>query len=163
MTPPRDPDQLIRTFLQEGSEQLHDQIYDAVRAEIDRKRQRVVIGPWRMPTLNKLVPIGLGTAAVVVALLVTIQLIRTPANSGVGGAPSATPSPSTATPSVAQPSASIGAGLPVGTRYQLIAEGGVRGSVTIPAAGWTGEGGILVKDDTADPPQGAGMIDLRRS
>ena len=49
MTTPRDPDRLIHAFVREGAEQLDDQVYDAVRAEIEQKRQRVVIGPWRVP------------------------------------------------------------------------------------------------------------------
>jgi hypothetical protein len=90
MTAQRDPDRLIHAILMEGSEQLQDQIYDAVRAEIERKRQRAVFGPWRMPDMNKLVPIGLGAAAVVVALVIGAQLLpRAPG--GVGGAPSAVP------------------------------------------------------------------------
>ena len=96
MTAPRDPDRMIRAFLFEGEEQLHDQIYDAVRAEIEHKRQRAVFGPWRMPIMNKLVPIGLGAAAVVVALVVGAQIFGLPDTNGTGGNPSATPSPSTA-------------------------------------------------------------------
>ncbi len=75
MTASRDPDRLIHAFLLEGEEQLQDQVYDAVRAEIEQKRQRVVIGPWRMPTMNKFVTIGLGAAAVVAVLFVGIQLL----------------------------------------------------------------------------------------
>ena len=60
MTASRDPDRLIGAFLNEGEDQLHDQVYDAVRADIEQKRQRAVIGPWRMPTMNKFVTIGLG-------------------------------------------------------------------------------------------------------
>ncbi len=56
MTTSRDPDRLIHAFVREGAEQLDDQVYDAVRAEIDQKRQRVVIGPWRVPNMSKLVP-----------------------------------------------------------------------------------------------------------
>jgi hypothetical protein len=85
MTTPRDPDRLIRAFLEEGSERLVDQVYDAVRAEIDTKRQRVVIGPWRMPAVNKLVPIGLGAVAVVAVLVVGGQRFR-PGEPGGGGA-----------------------------------------------------------------------------
>ena len=70
MTASRDPDRLIHAFVREGAEQLDDQVYDAVRAEIEQKRQRVVIGPWRVPNMNKLVPIGLGAAAVVAVLFV---------------------------------------------------------------------------------------------
>jgi hypothetical protein len=93
MTAQRDPDRLIHAILMEGSEKLQDQIYDAVRAGIERKRQRAVIGPWRMPDMNKLVPIGLGAAAVVVVIVIGTQLL--PRTGGVGGAPSAEP---TATP-----------------------------------------------------------------
>ena len=64
MTASRDPDRLIHAFLLEGEEQLQDQVYDAVRAEIEQKRQRAVFGPWRTPTMNKFVTIGLGAAAV---------------------------------------------------------------------------------------------------
>ena len=41
-------------------DQLHDRVYDAVRATIEQKRQRVIFGPWRAPTMNKFVTIGLG-------------------------------------------------------------------------------------------------------
>jgi len=37
MTTPRDPDRLIHAFLREGAEQLDDQVYDAVRADIDHR------------------------------------------------------------------------------------------------------------------------------
>jgi hypothetical protein len=163
MTPHRDPDRLIHTFVLEGAERLNDQVYDAVRAEIEHKRQRVVIGPWRMPNMNKLVPIGLGAAAVVVALVVAIPLLGPPASSGAGGAPTPSPSP-TAQPSVASPPASP-AGLPTGSHVLMdsqLGDGtpGLAMTVTIPAPGWDGErgGGILVKNESADPPDGAGMI-----
>jgi len=95
MTASRDPDRMIHHFLLEGGEELHDQVYDAVRAEIDVKRQRVFIGPWRLPTMNKIVPIGIGAAAVVVAVVIGAQLLGPTTAGGVGGAPSAEP---TATP-----------------------------------------------------------------
>jgi hypothetical protein len=92
MTASRDPDRMIHAFLFEGEEQLHDQIYDAIRAEIEQKRQRAVVGPWRMPIMNKLAPIGLGAAAVVVALVVGVKLLGPSEPIGPGGSPSATPS-----------------------------------------------------------------------
>jgi len=155
MTAHRDPDQMIHHFLLEGSERLHDQVYDAVRAEIEHQRQRVVIGPWRMPTFNKVVPIGLGAAAVVVALVVGTRLLGPPPAGGVGGAPSPTPSP-TAAPSVAEPS-TTGAGKAPGP-FLFTGAGGPHLTVTIPAPGWDGREGVLVKNDNADPPDGAGMI-----
>ena len=53
--------------------------------------------------MNKLLPIGLGAAAVVLALVAGTRLLGPPASGGLGGAPSPTP---TAEPSVATPSAS---------------------------------------------------------
>jgi hypothetical protein len=160
MSARRDPDQLIHDFIAEGGVELHDQVYDAVRATIEQKRQRVVIGPWRMPDMNKFVPIGVGAAAVVVALVVGSQLLGPSEPGGTGGTPSASPSPSPSPePSIAAPSRSTDAGLPVGSSHVLFDEDGVRGTVTIPAPGWSGESGILIKDDSgADPPDGAGMI-----
>ncbi len=96
MTTPRDPDRLIHAFLLEGAEQLQDQVYDVVRAEIDQKRQRVVIGPWRVPTVSKLVPIGLGAAAVIAVLFLGSQFIGSP-TSNLGG-------PTTQPPASAAPS-----------------------------------------------------------
>jgi len=97
MTAQRDPDRLITAFLMEGQTQLADPVFDAVRATIEHKRQRAVYGPWRLPNaMNKLLPFGLGAAAVVVALVIGIQLAGPTAPGGVGGPPSATP---TASPS----------------------------------------------------------------
>ena len=90
MTTPRDPDGLIHAFLLEGAEQLEDQVYDVIRAEIDQKRQRVVIGPWRVPAMSKLVPIGLGAAAVIAVLFLGSQFIGSP-TSNVGGPASLPP------------------------------------------------------------------------
>lgn len=107
MTTSRDPDRLIRAFLDEGEEQLHDQIYDAVRAQIEHKRQRAVFGLWRTPTMNKLVTYGLGAAAVVVLLVVGAQFVGS--RNGYFGAdptPAATPEPTplpTATPEPSAP------------------------------------------------------------
>ena len=102
MTTPRDPDLLINAFIREGAEQLQDQVYDVVRAEIDQKRQRVVIGPWRVPTVSKLVPIGLGAAAVIAVLFLGSRFIGSP-SSNVGG-PASQP-PESAAPSEAPGSA----------------------------------------------------------
>lgn len=154
MNAQRDPDRLINAFLMEGQTELADQVYDAVRATIDHQRQRVVIGPWRMPLMNKVVSLGLGAAAVVVALVVGAQLLGPPAPSGVGGGPSATPS-ATAAPSVAPPP-----GIPVGL-FTIVDEGApnapLRTTVTIPASGWTSfpDFGGLGKGDDADPPEAA--------
>lgn len=92
MTARRDPDRMIRAFLMDGQTELADPVFDAVRSTIEQRQQRVVIGPWRMPLMNKFVSIGLGAAAVVALLVIGIQLLGPAASSGVGG-PGATPSP----------------------------------------------------------------------
>ena len=86
MTAPRDPDQLIRAFLDEGRTELPDRAYDAVRDQIDRTRQRVVIGPWRESDMNTYAKVALAAAAVLVVAVIGINLL--PGGSGgVGGAP----------------------------------------------------------------------------
>jgi len=90
MTPPRDPDRLIHTFLMEGQTELPDQVYDAVRDRIEETRQRAVIGPWRTSDVNNFLKIGLAAAAVVVIAVVAINLL--PGSPAPGGEPSASPS-----------------------------------------------------------------------
>jgi len=159
MTAPHDLDRQLQAFLDDGPTELPDPSFDAVRDRMEATRQRVVIGPWRVPDMNKLMPIGLGAAAVVVALVVGTQLLGPPAPGGVGGVPSVQPSvaPSaTAAPSVARPSTSVGGRAP--GPYVFNGVGGPAITVTIPAPGWDGDGGTLVKNDNSDPPDGAGMI-----
>ena len=93
MTAPHDLDRQLQAFLTDGPTELPDASFDAVRDRMEATRQRVVIGPWRFPEMNKLVPIGLGAAALVVALVVGTRLLGPPAPAGPGGAPSASPSP----------------------------------------------------------------------
>ncbi len=162
MTASRDPDRLIHHFILEGEEQLQDQVYDAVRAEIEQTRQRAMFGPWRMPNMNKLVPIGLGAAAVVVALVIGAQLLGSPEPGGFGAPPSTEPSatlePSaSAEPSVAEPSSPADGSLPEGPFRIVDSATEVPITVTIPAPGWISlpEFGGLSKGEDADPPEAA--------
>ena len=129
MTASRDPDRLIQAFLDEGEEQLDDRIYDTVRASIEQQRQRVVLGPWSTPTMNKFVTFGLAAAAVVVAVLIGAQLLGSP-DGGVGNPPS--PS-ATAEPT---PSPSAEAGAPPLTQTFTSTQHGY--SVSYPE-GWTAQ------------------------
>lgn len=168
MTASRDPDRLIHAFLLEGDEELQDQVYDAVRAAIDQKRQRVVIGPWRRPDMNKIVGFGLAAAAVVAIVLIGSQLLGSPGG-GLGGPgePSATPEPTatpvpsaaaTPEPTALEPTAGPLPEGPFVLVYEMLF--GVRTTVTIPAPDWHGLQAYtgVEKNGMAGPPQGAGLI-----
>ena len=102
MTAQHDLDRQLNAFLSDGPITLPDESFDAVRDRTEQTRQRVVLGPWRVPTVSKLVPIGLGAAAVIAVLFLGSQFIGSPA-SNVGG-PASQP-PASATPSEAPASA----------------------------------------------------------
>lgn len=105
MNASRDPDRLIHRFLLEGEEQLQDQVYDAVRGEIEQKRQRAIFGPWRTPIMNRIVGFGLAAAAVVAVVLIGAQLLGSPgSNTGGPGEPTATPEPTATAEPTAEPS-----------------------------------------------------------
>ena len=134
MTTPRDPDRLIHDFLLEGEEQLPDQVYDVVRAVVEQKRQRVFIGPWRTPTMSKLVTYGLGAAAVAVVLFVGAQFFGSPADGGLGS--QATPTPTVQPTLQPTPEPTPGATPPSLTQSFTSAQHGY--SVSIPEE-WTTE------------------------
>ena len=92
MTAPHDLDRQLRAFLADGPTELPDPSFDAVRDRMETTRQRVVLGPWRVPDMSKFVPYALGAAAVVVALAVGIQFLRPAEPSGPAAVPSAQPS-----------------------------------------------------------------------
>ena len=92
MTAPHDLDRQLSAFLTDGPTELPDPSFDAVRDHIESTRQRVVIGPWRVPDMNKLVPLGVGIAAVAVAVFVGGRLLPSQVPGGVGGVPSVQPS-----------------------------------------------------------------------
>lgn len=113
--------------------------------------------------MSKIVPIGLGVAAVVFALFAGAQLFGTP-TSGVGGPPdsSATPAASASPEPSAEPSATPEAIEP----YQVVvSEPGdpVQVSFTVTSPGWTdlpGLGGLTKNDDGLDPPDTEGIAVL---
>ena len=99
MTAHDDLDRQLNDFLRDGPTELPYQSFDAVRDRTEQTRQRVVIGPWRIPEMNKFVTIGLGAAAVVVARLRRRSVLRFARAVGVGlsaptrHAPSRPPAP----------------------------------------------------------------------
>jgi hypothetical protein len=84
-----------REWLELGANQAPDRAVQSVLLAIETTPQeRDLRIPWRFPRMNKLIPIGLGAAAVVLLVVAGSQLLGTPAPSGVGGAPATSPSPS---------------------------------------------------------------------
>jgi hypothetical protein len=149
MTASRDPDRLIHAFVLEGEEELHDQVYDAVRAAIDQQPQRAGIGPWRTPIMNRFVTIGLGAAAVILALVVGAQFLGSPGG-GTGANPTVTSDPT--------PAPTVWAGLPEGPF--VISDEEVRVTVDIASPGWVALPdfeGVGKDDDGLDPPETVGV------
>jgi len=154
----RDPDVLIRAFLDEGQTDLPDRAFDAVRDEIHRTRQRVVIGPWRQPNMNMFARVAIAAAAVVAIGFAWVNFGPSQTGQGVGAQPTPTPTPSP------QPlPGGVGALGP--GRYWLNAGGGApfetphpRIAVTLPA-GWTADGDLLLKNyGTSDAEAGASLV-----
>jgi hypothetical protein len=164
MTASRDPDRLIHAFLHEGEDELQDQVYDAVRAEIEQKRQRAFIGPWRIPAMTRFVTLGLAAAAVVLALFFGAQLFGSPSGN-VGGPDNEPSATETVEPS---PTPTSWSGLPEGHFDVTGSDGSVDGGeprtfVEITSPGWTAIPDldyVYKNDDGLDAPQtvGGGLI-----
>ena len=156
-------ERLIRAYLDEGLNELPDRVYEVVRSDIDRTRQRVVIGPWRTPDMNSYAKLAMAAAAVVVVAIVGYNLL--PSSSGVGVAPAspspsvfASPSPSTSGATGGRPSDAVPDGsLPPGT-YTSYAVNGTDINVrfTVPA-GWKWKEGWILTPTAPDPPDGVAM------
>ena len=167
MTAQHDLDRQLSAFLQEGPTQLPDASFDAVRHRTEQTRQRVVLGPWRFPAMNKLLAIGLGAAAVIAVLLLGPNLLPS-SGTGPGGQPTKSAEPSAIPPS-AEPSQAPSSAAPTTGPDGFLPEGPFVVSsssapvapitVTIPASGWTHLPDFdgLLKGEDADPPE-AGML-----
>ncbi len=167
MTAHHDLDRHLNDFLRDGPDELPYESFDAVRDRTESTRQRVVLGPWRFPEMNKLLAIGLGAAAVIAVLLVGPNLLPS-SSSGTGGQPTAAvePSevpasvePSEAPPSV-EPTGPADGSLPEGpflVDNPASSSGRPSISVEIPAPGWTYGASfkVLSKGEDADPPEAA--------
>jgi hypothetical protein len=164
-TSDRDVSRAIRSWLHEDWHEDASRIAGAVLDQVEATPERRAGWPaWRTPTMNRIVTLGLGAAAVVVAVFVGAQLLGTPSG-GFGSQPTPSPTP-TATPEPAatpEPSPSVAAGLPEGPHllWDQTDDGPVAVTVTIAAPDWDGDpgGGILEwKEGGAGPADSAGMI-----
>ena len=153
-------DDLIRAFIAEGRDDLPDRAFDAVRGEIHRTRQRVVIGPWREPQMSNVTRYALVAAAVVAVLVGASRLWPAPSGPGTTE-PSPTPSPTGAAPSPSPEllcstagRCSLGSLEPGAYSFALTPYGEIaptRISFTVPA-GWTADDDwyVLKHDGAAD-------------
>ena len=149
MTAPREIDRLISLFLAEGPVELPDRAYDAVREDIEHTRQRVAIGPWRVPVMPTIARLGLAAVAVVLVGIVGINLVRGP---GIGGTtpptsvPSASPPPSSSS-SPSLPAYRWPAPLEAGTyTTSLVWDPAFQFTFTVPD-GWDARDINVVKGD----------------
>ena len=169
MTAPRETDRLIRAFLHEGGTELPDRAFDAVRRDIHRTRQRVVIGPWREPDMSNLARVAIAAAAVIAVGFAWVNF--GPAQ-GPGVAARPTPSPSAAPSPSTAPSLSAGGVQDLKTygpiapgRYRLgVSVDGTASTprllVTVPA-GWTTEDAkFIFKDYGSDAGLGFGSWNI---
>ena len=161
MTVSRDPDRIIRAFIDEGLTELPDRVYDAVRSDIDRTRQRVVIGPWRTPSMNSFAKVLIAAAAVVVVAFVGINLLPRPGgNVGGGVVASPTPSPSPSPPPTLSPTLAPtfppSGTLAVG-RVSMVREG-VPFSIAVPSTGWSSGDEIWISKGVEGKPDGSAFI-----
>jgi hypothetical protein len=144
----RDPDRLIKAFLDEGQSDLPDRAFDAVRRDIHRTRQRVVIGPWRQPNMNMFARVAIAAAAVVAVGFAWVNFGPSRVGPGVGTQPAPTPTPS--------PRPLPGGVLDLEPgRYWLNAGPALnaaplpRIALTVPA-GWTADGDLVLKNYAPD-------------
>jgi hypothetical protein len=162
MTAHDDLDRQLSAFLREGPTDLPDPSFDAVRDRTEVTRQRVVLGPWRVPDMNKFLAVGLGVAAVLAVAVVGIGLLPR-SESGVGGtrstAPSAAPSIVPSAAPSAEPSTTVWTGLPEGPFVVTGTDDPVQVTVDIASPGWSHVPDfdfVGKNDDGLDAPESVG-------
>ena len=161
MTPLRKPDRLISAFLAEGPDELPDRAYDAVRAHIDRTRQRVVIGPWREPRMSAFARVAIAAAAVLVVGVIGFNLLGGPRQITGSGAtaspnppPTAAPSPTAAASPIVLPVGSLAAGVPYVVDRPCCQVAPI--TFSVPRSGWfeLDGSGIFGRNEAGRPSEG---------
>jgi hypothetical protein len=65
-------DRALEAFLAQGITELPDRSFEAVRSQVDRRRQRAVRRPWRDPSMLRLTRLLAGAAAVAAAATIWV-------------------------------------------------------------------------------------------
>jgi hypothetical protein len=144
MTAPRNPDALIPAFLEEGISEIPEWYLDAVRRDVRRTRQLVVVGPFReRESFVGIGRIAIGLAAAVVVGIALLNLRPGYGPAGPGPSPTAAGSVTLPPPSTTPPSTT-----PTGPTEFTSAMYGY--TVTMPA-GWTISPALLRWDGDGQP------------
>jgi hypothetical protein len=139
MSAPRDRDARIAAFFEARQPDLPDRTFDAVRHDIHRTRQLVVIGPLREP--DSIFGARFAVAATVM-LAVGIALLNLRPIIGPGGVPTPSPTPTVVASPTVSPSAAASPSGPTVFTSPLYAY-----TVTVPA-GWIAAPALLRWDGT---------------
>ena len=156
----RTPDSAIDAFLADGITELPDRTFDAVRSDIHRTRQRVVIGPWREQTMVTPLRMAAAVAVVVAAGIAWIGL-SPKSNLGSPSTPAPTASATTSPTVATTPGAATlitGENHPLTLGRYVVDYGSVPGatvdgpaiSFEIGATGWTSLDDYAVERNYAD-------------
>ena len=159
-TSDRDVNRAIRSWLHEDRHEDVSRVAGAVLDQVETTPQRRTTW-WparRTPTMNKILTIGLGAAAVVVVALIGFQLIGSP--DPVEPAPERRHRQSRPSQPTPEPTPrAVGRGGPSRGPFLILSGQTEMGTehppltVTIPAPGWTagGRGGILAQGRRYEP------------
>jgi hypothetical protein len=144
MSAPREPDARIAAFFEAAQPNLPDRTFDAVRRDIHRTRQLVVIGPLREPLAFPSAGF-LAAAAAIVAIAIVLLNVRSVL--GPGGVPTPVPTPTVG----ASPAVSASASAPASPSVPTVFTSPLYGyTVTVPA-GWITAPAVLRWDGTKAP------------
>jgi hypothetical protein len=81
MSQPRNPDRLIAAYFAEPTPELPDRVFDAVRSDIHRTRQRLIVWPWQPFERPRARVVSLAAAVLLIVGLLLLNL----AGFGPGG------------------------------------------------------------------------------
>jgi hypothetical protein len=92
MSTEQDSTRIVQSWLEAGSTAIPDRVLDAVLAELpSRPQRRSRSSPWRSLQMKPLIPVAVGAAAIVLAVVIGSRFL--PSDQAVGG-PTDSPVPS---------------------------------------------------------------------
>ena len=161
-TSDRDVNRAIRSWLREDRHEDVSRIAGAVLSQAETTPQRRTTW-WparRTSTMNKMLTIGLGAAAVVVLLIVGYQVFSSPSGGlGADATATATSEPTPEPTLEATPSPTPEAGLPEGPYVVTQSDDPVQVTVDIASPGWSPAPEldyVFKNDDGLDAPESVG-------